>query len=203
VVSDASNQLVGSIDLKGFPRIGDNEPLPINKTIYYWQARGETDRSPNQIHIMCSVLKSKESLRDTAKVLGDIKNDNDYKNVVDTLGKIATAAGNLNAVTDIMMQVAGIVGKYLGNVEDKPLGTVVNSYTTLFGNFDKVGINPYTYPTKNVDFNFQLVVRSAKKEKAMAGNNALESVEVEAAPSAATTPQDQPQEKVEVQMMPL
>src|SRR5919205_2773388 len=55
VVSDAPNQLVGAIDLKAFPRIGDQEALPINKTLFYWQAVNEQDPSPNQIHVMCSI----------------------------------------------------------------------------------------------------------------------------------------------------
>src|SRR5574337_1209527 len=64
VVSDIPNQSVGAIDLKGFPRIGDNEHLPINKTIFYWQSSNEKEEGPNQIHVMCSVMKSKEALRD-------------------------------------------------------------------------------------------------------------------------------------------
>lgn len=35
VVSDIGNQLVGGIDLQGFPRIGDNEHLPNNKPRRY------------------------------------------------------------------------------------------------------------------------------------------------------------------------
>ncbi len=65
VISDAANQLVGAIDLKGFPRIGDQEYLPINKTIYYWQgSEAGTEKAPTQIHVMTSVIKSKQDLRD-------------------------------------------------------------------------------------------------------------------------------------------
>jgi hypothetical protein len=201
VVSDAGNQLVGAIDLKGFQRIGSGEHLPINKTIFYWQAESEQDKSPNQIHVMCSVIKSKESLRDTGNILGSIKNDNEYKTLIGSLGAIAKDAASFNLVTDIMMDVAGIVGKHLGKVEDKPLGTVVNSYTTLYGDFDKIGINPYPYVTRNVDFTFHLTVRSAKKERKLAGTGHLESAE-----SMGSTPKNVEvltEEKVEVEMMPL
>src|SRR5687767_3371633 len=34
IVSDLPNQTVGGIDLDKFPRIGDNEHLPINKTLF-------------------------------------------------------------------------------------------------------------------------------------------------------------------------
>ena len=164
VVSDVTNQLAGSIDLKGFPRIGDHEPLPINKTIFYWQANNKKDAGPNQIHTMCSVMKSKQALRDTGKILGGIKEDTEYKNLISSLGKLAKNAAKFNVVTDIVIQIAGVVGRYLGNVEDKPLGTVINSYTTLHGDFDKLGISQLVYPTKDVDFEFQMVVRNKSAE---------------------------------------
>jgi hypothetical protein len=204
VVSDAGNQLVGAIDLKGFPRIGSDEHLPINKTIFYWQAENDQAKSPNQIHVMCSVIKSKESLRDTGNILGKIKSDDEYKTLIGSLGAIAKDAASFNLVTDIMMDVAGVVGKHLGRVEDKPLGTVVNSYTTLYGDFDKVGINPYTYTTRNVDFTFHLTVRSAKAEKQLAGGSHLESVESAGSRTrGGGVTSEEKQEEVEVEMMPL
>jgi len=117
---------------------------------------------------MCSVIKSKKDLRDTAKILAGLKDDTDYQSVIATLGKIAKDAAKFNVVTDILVQVGGIVGKYLGAVEDKPLGTVINSYTTLHGDFDKIGITTLLYPTKDVDFKFEIVVRNRKAEELIA-----------------------------------
>src|SRR6476660_3096458 len=168
VVSDATNQLAGNIDLKGFPRIGDNEYLPINKTVFYWQSQNDTDKAPNQVHVLCSVLKSKQALRDTGKILGDIKNDEDYKGLVGDLGNIAKDAAKFNVVTDIMVQLASVVGKYMGNVEDKPIGTIINSYTTLHGDFDNPGITPLVYATPDTDFHFEVVVRNKAAEEEVA-----------------------------------
>ncbi len=169
VVSDVDNQLAGSIDLKGFQRIGDNEHLPINKTIFYWQSQAATDKAPNQIHVMCSIIKSKKDLRDVGNILASVKSDDNYKTLMGTLKSIAKNAAKFTVVTDIITQIAGIVGGFLGKVEDKPLATVINSYTTLHGDFDKIGITPLVYPTRNADFHFHLVVRDASKPKAVGG----------------------------------
>lgn len=175
VVSDVASQLAGTIDLKGFPRIGDNEHLPINKTIFYWQSEKEEEKAPRQVHIMCSVVKSKQSLRDTGKILGEIKSDEGYKSLVGNLGKLTKSAAKFNAVTDIMVELAGVVGKYLGSVEDKPIGTVINSYTTLHGDFDNPGITPLLYATPHTDFKFEVIVRNkvAEEEIAKAGNGRM------------------------------
>lgn len=204
VISDAGNQLVGAIDLKGFPRIGSGEYLPINKTLFYWQAENEQAKSPNQLHVLSSVIKSKESLRNTGEILNGIKNDDEYKGLIGNLGQIAKDAASFNLVTDIIMEVAGVVGKHLGNVEDKPLGTVVNSYTTLYGDFDKVGINPYTYETRNVDFTFHLTVRSAKKEREITGSSSRHLESLESADNITGGEEEVlTEEKVEVEMTPL
>jgi hypothetical protein len=168
VVSDVTNQLAGAIDLKGFQRIGDNERLPINKTIFYWQSSGNKDMGPNQIHTMCTVMKSKQGLRDVGKIMGSIKEDGDYKSLITSLGKVAKDVAKFNIVSDIVVQIASIAGKYLGKIEDKPLGTVINSYTTLHGDFDKIGISQLVYPTRDLDFEFQMVVRNQKEETALA-----------------------------------
>jgi hypothetical protein len=164
VVSDIPNQSVGNIDLKGFPRIGDQEHLPINKTIFYWQSKDKKDDGPNQIHTMCSVLKSKKDLRDVGNVLATVKEDSEYKGLMAAMAEAARDAAKFNLVTDIIVQVAGIIGKHLGKVEDKPLGTIINSYTTLHGDFDKIGIAPLLYSTKDVDFQFQMIVRNKTVE---------------------------------------
>ena len=175
VVSDVTNQLAGAIDLKGFPRIGDQEYLPINKTIFYWQNSVKGEKAPSQIHVLSSVIKSKKDLRDVGTIMTEIKDDSNYQSVISTLGQIAKNAAKINVVSDLVMQIGGLVGKYLGKVEDKPIGTVLNSYTTLHGDFDTVGVQKLSYPTKNVQFNFDLVIRNKTVEtkliKNLAGKN--------------------------------
>lgn len=162
VVSDIGNQLVGGIDLQGFPRIGDEEHLPINKTIFYWQ-QSETDKQPpKQIHTMCAVIKSKKGLRDTGKILTSLKNDEEYKTLMGTVAGMASASSPVGAAVDIVTQVAGIVGRYLVDVEDKPVGTVINSFTDIRGDFDHEGVRKYAFPTKKVDFEMEVIVRAQR-----------------------------------------
>jgi hypothetical protein len=194
VVSDVTNMLAGTIDLKGFPRIGKNEHLPINKTVFYWQADEKNQNAPDQIHVFSSIIKSKESLRDVGTIMTTVKGDEGYQGLISSLGTIVKGGSSFNVVTDIIVQVAGIVGKYLGKVEDKALATVINSYTTLHGDFDKLGVSDLSYPTKNVDFEFDISIRDAAQEKKLF-EGPLSFVEHEHRPVHG--------EKVEVDMMPL
>ncbi|MDQ3276720.1 MAG: hypothetical protein M3Q06_00225 [Bacteroidota bacterium] len=178
VASNVTNQLIGTIDLQGFPRIDDKESLPINKSIYLWQAEKKEDKAPNQIHVFCSVVKSKQSLRDVGEILSKVKEDAEYKDLIGSLAKLAKDAAKFNVATDVLTSVASVVGRHLGKVEDKPLGTVINSYTTLFGDFDKLGVSPLVYATRNVDFNFKMVVRS-KEEKLATTRTITEKPELE------------------------
>jgi len=112
-------------------------------------------------------MKSKQDLREVGNVLATVKDDTEYKNLIAALSKAAKDVAKFNLVTDIIVQVAGVIGKYLGKVEDKPLGTIINSYTTLHGDFDKIGISPLLYSTKDVDFEFQMIVRNKSIETAI------------------------------------
>jgi hypothetical protein len=156
VVSDVNNQLAGGIDLQGFPRIGDKEHMPINKTIFYWQANKAQLVPPSQIHVMTSVIKSKKSLREVGKILADLNKDTEYKNLVKSLSKLSAQT---NLALEVITQLSSIVGKHLGQVEDKPLGTIVNSYTRLYGDFDKKGVQKRSYATRHVNFELEVIVR--------------------------------------------
>ena len=203
IVSDADNQMVGSIDLSGFPRIGDNENLPISKTLYYWQAADETSVSPNQIHVMCTVMKSKKSLRDTSAVLSSLKDDEQYKGLTGQLSKLARNVTSFNAVTDTIVQIAGVVGKYLGNVEDKALGTVLNSYTTIHGDFDKTGANTFSYTTRNVDFKFELTIRNKQQAVSPSTTTAAAQSNHPVTATPGQQPEEHEEERVNADMKPL
>jgi len=165
VISDVANQLTGLMDLNAFPGIGKNEFLPVNKSIFYWEDKDGASPAPNQLHTMCSVIKSKERLRETGDIMAHVKNDAAYQSLVDKLSSVVADTASFAAVTNISMQIANIVGQYLGKVDDKPIGTVVNSYTRLHGDWDKLGISPIAASTKNVDFNFELVIRDRNREQ--------------------------------------
>jgi hypothetical protein len=156
VVSDINNQLAGGIDLQGFPRIGDKEHIPINKTLFYWQASPKQMVPPSQIHVMTSVIKSKKSLRDVGAILADLSKDSAYKNLAKSLAKLSVQT---NLALEVITQLSSIVGKYLGQVEDKPLGTIVNSFTSLYGDFDMKGVQKKNYTTRQVNFDLEIIVR--------------------------------------------
>lgn len=161
VASDLDNQLVGGIDLKGFPRIRDNEQLPINKTIFYWQADDQAKAGPNQIHFISRVIRSRQNLRDVGSIMTEAKSDSDYKGLIQNISSLLKSTSPLTAISESIFFLSSIVGKYLGKVEDKDLGTVINSFTTLHGDYDRKGIMVYNYPTTNIDFKFELVVRDS------------------------------------------
>jgi len=119
--------------------------------------------------------------------------------MVGDLGNIAKDAAKFNVVTDIMVQLASVVGKYMGNVEDKPIGTVINSYTTLHGDFDNPGITPLVYATPDTDFHFEVVVRNKAAEEEVA--KTLHGTRAGA--SSKKTRSTSMEEEVEVDMQPL
>jgi len=165
VVSDVQNQLAGVIDLKGFQRIDDNEHLPINKTIYYWQQMNEEEKAPNQIHIHCSVIKSKEDIRNVAQILANLESNAEFKTLKDALKVMTTSPAG--EIIDIMSQLATFVGGFLGKIEDKPLGAMVRSFTSLGGELSAVGVTPLYVETRNVDFDFKIFVRDPSLEQAL------------------------------------
>jgi hypothetical protein len=164
VVSDAANQLRGNIGLDAFARVDDGDELPINKTIFYWEDEDDdAAKAPAQIHTLCSVIKSKESLRDVAEVLQSAKSDGEYQELLGRLGQLAGDGSSVMAVSDLTLQIAGVVGRYLGHVDDRPLATVVQSFTCLHGDWDRLGITPIHIPAGAVDFNYELVVRDRSR----------------------------------------
>jgi hypothetical protein len=54
----------------------------------------------------------------------------------------------------------------LGNVDDKPLITTVQSFTDINGNFDALGRHPYIDSNRYDDLETTLIVHDAVREKA-------------------------------------
>jgi hypothetical protein len=163
VLSDISNQLSGDMDLNAFHGIGDNEYLPINKTIYYWEpAIGA--KAPGQVHIMTAILKSKEALRDVSEILSTVKGEQEYESIAEELASALSLESSYQFFTEMSLKLAGVVAKHLGKIHDKPIGTVVNSFTRLHGDWDNAGIIPVKIITRNVDFNYELIVRDSGRD---------------------------------------
>lgn len=138
VISDIQNQAV-FVDVKGFPKVDDKEDLPIDNTLYYWKKTSNGKTPPSQLHVFTSIIKSKQSLRDTGKILQEIKDDDGYKSAIKTVVSVVTSANPVAPIVDQITNLANIVGKFLGKVEDKPLITVLQSFTDINGDFDVLG----------------------------------------------------------------
>jgi len=163
VISDAANQLSGAMDLSAFHGVGDSEFLPVNKTIFYWEKKTAENLAPNQVHVVSSIIKSKGALRETGDILSRVKDDSEYQNLIGTLGTIVADTASFSMVTNISLDVARIVGRYMGKVDDQPIGTAINSFTRLHGDWDQLGINPVHITTKNVDFSYELIIRDNER----------------------------------------
>lgn len=163
VVSDVKNQAV-FVDVKGFPKVDDKEDLPIDNTLYYWKKTGNAT-PPSQVHVFSSIIKSKQALRDTGKLLQELKDDNGYKSALTTVVEAVTSATPVAPIVDQITNLANIIGGFLGKVEDKPLISVLQSYTDLNGDFDVLGKVSKEYRSKYAVLGLSLTVRDKEREK--------------------------------------
>ena len=179
VVSDTGAALQ-NLDLKGFAKVGDNEDLPVDKTIYYWKQHDPQDQSPSQIHILTTIIKSKQNLRDTGKVLADVKNDAKFANVVTALQEIVKNAGAVGQVSNLLFSVAEAVGRFLGKIHDKPILTWVQSFTDINGDFDKLGKTTISRKNDHAALDLSIIIRDTHREVELAAlhNTKIEELEI-------------------------
>ncbi len=152
-----------TLNLSGFARIDDNEDLPVDKTAYYWKQNDAAPGAvPSQVHVLLSVLKSKQGLRDTAAVLTEARSSADYRSLVtEVVGAIANAPAQ---AAEMLLRLGSVVGNLLKDVEDKPLFTQVISFTDINGDFDNLGKTPLVKMNDNVQTTLTLVVRDPARE---------------------------------------
>ncbi|RDC62464.1 hypothetical protein [Adhaeribacter pallidiroseus] len=179
VVSDTGDALQ-NLELKGFAKVGDNEDLPVDKTIYFWKQQQVTDKSPSQIHVLASILKSKQNLRDVAKVMSDVKNDPEFASVVSTLKEVVKNASAVTQISDLLFSVAGVFGKFLGKVDDKPILTWVQSFTDINGDFDKLGKTTIGRKNDFAALDLSIIIRDTHREIEFAAlqNAVIEELEI-------------------------
>lgn len=177
VVSDLQDAPI-SLDLKGFQKVGDNEELPIDRTLFFWQQTEATAKVPSQIHVFASVIKSKEGLRDAGTILSKVKGDSEYKDLVTNITALVSKATPVGAVSDALFTAASIVGKYLSEVKDKPWFTWVQSFTNINGDMDNIGSTIRGRESDKVAMALNLIVRDKGREeialKDMSEEQALE-----------------------------
>ncbi len=161
VISDLEDP-VKNLDLKGFAKVDDNEELPVDRSIFYWKKSKEENKNPGQIHVLVSVVKSKEDLRNVGNVLTKVKSDSSYNSLISDL---FSSANQVKNITDTLFNIASIVGKYLGNVKDKPLLTWVQSFTDINGDLDRLGKISFEKENKNAEFKLTLIIRDKERER--------------------------------------
>jgi hypothetical protein len=151
-----------SINLKGFADVDDGEQLPVDRTVYYWKEDGKKNRPPGAIHILASILKSNEGIRDVGAALASLRKSDDFKTVIKAL--IAASTGSGTAIYEAFLPLIGVIGEVLGKIEDTPLLTTVLSYTDINGDFDQLGRHPYPQRNRYVDIVTTLIVRDATRD---------------------------------------
>lgn len=164
VVSDLSSEPI-SLDLNGFEKVDDGDKLSIDRTLFSWKKTDKSTIAPSQIHVFASLIKSKEPLRGVAKIMADVKNDSNYKDAVTTLNSLLKTASDLSNISSLIFQVAGIVGGFLGKVDDKPLLTWVQSFTDLNGDFDILGKTDKNATNKFASMSLSITIRDKERKE--------------------------------------
>jgi len=162
VVFDDLNPEPQTLTLSGFARIDDDEDLPVDKTAYYWKQSEPAGPVPSQVHVLLSVLKSKKGLRDTAAVMEQARNSDDYRSLVTEV--VSVIANAPVRAAELLLQLGAVVGGLLKDVEDKPLFTQVISFTDINGDFDSLGKTPVVKMNDYVQTTLTLVVRDPARE---------------------------------------
>ena len=163
VASDSKNNLA-KIDIRAFPKVDDKEDLPVDKTLFLWKETKTNRESPTQIHVFASVIKSKKSLRNAGKILQQVKKDPEYKSVIKDLAGALVKSTPVGQVVDSIATMANVVGGFLGKVEDKPLVSVLQSYTDINGDFDNLGKTSKEFKSKHALLGLSITIRDSSRE---------------------------------------
>jgi hypothetical protein len=167
IASDVANQ-TPKLEIKAFPKIDDNEELPIDKTVYFWKQTKKNTTPPSQIHVFSSIVKSKKSLRDVGKIMTEVKKDKEYKSVLKTIAGAVSGATAAGALVDQVTNLASIVGRFLGKVEDRPLISILQSYTDINGDFDSLGKVRKEFPNRYATIGLSITIRDKVREDIIA-----------------------------------
>jgi hypothetical protein len=158
VVSDVNSAAI-DINLNGFEKVDDKTTLAVDRTLFYWKKAENAGKPPSQIHIMTSLIKSKKALRDTAKIMEDARSDEGFKNLTGKIGKMLKNASDFTNISGLVFEAAGIVGKLLGKVEDKPLITRFQSFTDMAGNFNQLGKSNHPFSNRYAEIDYAVYIR--------------------------------------------
>jgi hypothetical protein len=165
VVSDTEKKPV-NIDLRGFEKVNDGDALHIDRTLFYWKKKpgSKQDPAPSQIHLFLCLIKSKEPLRDTGRMLKMVSTDRSFKSAAGELRKLLKKSGDLAALSGIVFNLAGTIGRWLGEVDDKPLLAWSQSFTDINGDFDVVGRTDKQASNQYASMSLSVLIRDAARE---------------------------------------
>jgi hypothetical protein len=169
--SDVNIQPI-TVDLKSFEKVDDGSALHVDESIFFWQQKDANSNPPSQIHCFVSLVKSKQPLRNVSKILADAQNDNGFKDAASTLSTLLKTSANISTISTLVFQLAGILGKFLGQVDDKPLLTWVQSFTNLHGDFDILGEITKNAKNKFATVDLSVTVRDKERQQTPAAASA-------------------------------
>jgi hypothetical protein len=150
------------LNVKSFADVDDGEQLPVDRTVYYWKGDEIKNKPPGTIHILASIIKSNEGIRDVGAALASLRKTDDFKTVIKAV--MAAATGGGAAIYEAFLPLIGVLGEVLGKIDDTPLFTTVLSYTDINGDFDQLGRHPYRQGNRYVDMVTTLIVRDATRD---------------------------------------
>jgi len=154
-----------SLNLKGFADVDDGEQLPVDRTLYYWKADEAKSKTPGAIHVLASIIKSNEDIRDVGGALASLRKTDDFKTVIKAI--IAAATGGGAGIYEAFLPLIGVIGEVLGKIDDTPLFTTVLSYTDINGDFDQLGRHSNAQRNRYVDIVTTLIVRDATRDPSL------------------------------------
>jgi hypothetical protein len=146
-----------SLTVKGFSDVMDGDSLPVDSSVYYWKMARKGDRTPGQIRLLASIVRSREALRDFGNALVQLQKKDDYRRVANMV--VAAMAPGAAGAEQALVSMANIIGSILGKLEDKPLYTTSLSFTDIHGDFDMLGEHTTRHDTGYVEMAVSLTVR--------------------------------------------
>jgi hypothetical protein len=160
LLSIAADDLGGepqAFTVKGFADVMDGERLPVDSSVYYWKMARKGDHKPGRIHLLASIVRSREAIRDVGNALVQLRKKDDYRKLA-KLAVAALAPGAAGAM-EALVSMANLVGSVLGKLDDKPLYTTWLSFTDIHGDFDLLGEHTTRHDTGYVEMAVSLTVR--------------------------------------------
>jgi hypothetical protein len=153
-----------TINISGFADIDDNEELPVDRTAYHWETEDKKAKAPGQIHLVTSIIKSNDGVRNTGAALQELQKSNDYKTIIEQIVK-TVATGGTSLISDGLIAVTGLLGSVLGKTDDTPLITTVMSFTGISGAFDQLGRHPIVRKNRYAEIETTLIIRDYSREQ--------------------------------------